>query len=110
MPAREFVWSSAVSGFVDEPTSPVIYVAAEQLPALAPSGIMLKLTPGVDGEAKRKAVTQLPGVSAYLSTESLSTTVRKAFNFYNVLVALALVVRWRDGRSTAVQHDVGQCQ
>ena len=80
-----------VSSFVDEPTSPVIYVAAEQLPALAPSGIMLKLAPGVDGEAKRMAVTRLPGVSAYLSTESLSTTVRKAFNFYNVLVALALL-------------------
>ena len=80
-----------VAGFVDEPTSPVIYIAAEQLSALAPSGVMLRLVPGVDHDAKRQAVTVLPGVTSYLSTDSMSVAVRKAFKLYNVLVALTLV-------------------
>jgi putative ABC transport system permease protein len=33
----------------------------------------------------------LPGVVAYLSTESIITTIRKAFQLYNVLVALSLL-------------------
>ncbi|WNG94489.1 FtsX-like permease family protein [Mycobacterium sp. ITM-2016-00318] len=80
-----------VAGFVDEPMSPVIYIAAEQLSALPPSGVMLRMVPGVDQDAKRQAVTVLPGVTSYLSTDSMSAAVRKAFKLYNVLVALTLV-------------------
>ena len=80
-----------VAGFVDEPTSPVVYISAEQLSALAPSGVMLKLAPGVDAEAKRQAVTMVPGVVVYLSTESIVATVRKAYSLYNVMVALTLL-------------------
>jgi putative ABC transport system permease protein len=80
-----------VAGFVDEPMSPVVYISAEQLSALAPSGVMLKLTPGADAEAKRQAVTMLPGVVGYLSTESISAAVRKAYNLYNVMIALSLL-------------------
>jgi putative ABC transport system permease protein len=80
-----------VAGFVDEPMSPVIYIGAEQLSALAPSGVMLKMVPGVDQDAKREAVSLLPGVTSYVSTESMSVAVRKAFELYNVLVALTLV-------------------
>ena len=80
-----------VAGFVDEPTSPVVYISAEQLSALAPSGVMLKLAPGVDAEAKRQAVMRVPGVAGYLSTESISAAVRKAYNLYNVMIALSLL-------------------
>jgi putative ABC transport system permease protein len=80
-----------VAGFVDEPTSPVVYISAEQLSGLAPSGVMLKLAPGVDAEAKRQAVTMVPGVVAYLSTESIAAAVRKAYSLYNVMVALTLL-------------------
>lgn len=80
-----------VAGFVDEATSPIVYISAEQLSALAPSGVMLKLAPGVDAEAKREAVTAMPGVVAYLSTESISAAVREVYSLYNVMVALTLV-------------------
>jgi putative ABC transport system permease protein len=80
-----------VAGFVDEPTSPVVYVSAEQLSTVATSGVMLKLAPGVDAEAKRQAVTAMPGVVGYLSTESISATVRKTYSLYNVMVALTLL-------------------
>ena len=80
-----------VAGFVDEPTSPVVYISAEQLSALPPSGVMLKLAPGVDAEAKRQAVTAMPGVAAYLSTESIAAAVRKVYSLYNVMVALTLL-------------------
>jgi putative ABC transport system permease protein len=80
-----------VAGFVDEPTSPVVYISAEQLSAAAPSGVMLKLAPGVDAEAKRRAVTMMPGVVGYLSTESISAAVRKIYSLYNVMVALTLL-------------------
>ncbi len=80
-----------VAGFVDEPTSPVVYISAGQLSALAPSGVMLKLAPGVDAEAKRQAVTMMPGVAAYLSTESIAAAVRKVYSLYNVMVALTLL-------------------
>ena len=80
-----------VAGFVDEATSPVVYISAEQLSALAPSGVMLRLAPGVDAEAKRHAVTMMPGVAAYLSTESVAAAVRKAYSLYDVMVALTLL-------------------
>jgi putative ABC transport system permease protein len=80
-----------VAGFVDEPTSPVVYISAEQLSALAPSGVMLKLAPGVDAEAKRDAVTSMPGVATYLSTDTISAAVRNVYSLYNVMVALTLM-------------------
>jgi putative ABC transport system permease protein len=80
-----------VAGFVDEPTSPAVYISAEQLSAVAPSGVMLKLAPGVDAEAKRQAVTTVPRVIAYLSTESIAAAVRKAYSLYDVMVLLTLL-------------------
>ncbi|KZS61195.1 ABC transporter permease [Mycobacterium ostraviense] len=80
-----------VAGFADEPMSPVVYVAAEQVPALAPSGVLLKLAPGVNQDSKGQDVTALHGVVAYVPTDSVSTTIRKAFELYNVLVALTLL-------------------
>ncbi len=68
-----------VAGFVDEPTSPVAYIAADKVAALvAPSGVMLKLTPDAPRDEVSQAVSALPGVVAYLSTESLATTTRQA--------------------------------
>jgi putative ABC transport system permease protein len=84
-------FEQAIVGFVDEPTSPVVYISAEQLSALAPSGVMLKLAAGVDAEAKRDAVTMTPGVAVYLSTESISAAVRKVYSLYNVMVLLTLL-------------------
>jgi putative ABC transport system permease protein len=80
-----------VAGFVDEPTSPVVYISVEQLSALAPSGVMLKLAPGVDAEAKRQAVTAMPGVTVYLSTESIEAAVRQVYSIYDVMVGLTLL-------------------
>lgn len=80
-----------VVGFADEPMSPVVYVAAEQVPALAPSGLLLKLAPGVNQDAKGQDMTTLHGVLAYVTTDSVSVTIRKAFELYNVLVALTLL-------------------
>jgi putative ABC transport system permease protein len=61
------------------------------LSAVAPSGVMLKLAPGVDAEAMRQAVTMMPGVVVYLSTASILATVRQAHSLYNVMVALTLL-------------------
>lgn len=80
-----------VVGFVDEPTSPVLYISAEHMSALAPSGVMLKLNPGVDAAAMRQAMTMMPGVAGYLSTESISAAVREAYSLYDVMVALTLL-------------------
>lgn len=81
-----------VAGFVDEPMSPIAYIAAEQLSTLTPaSGVMLKLTPGASQDAVSQAVTAIPGVAAYLSTDSVAATMRDAFSLYNVLVGLMLV-------------------
>lgn len=78
-----------VAGFVDEPTSPVAYIAADKLATLAaPSGVMLKLTPGAPHDEVSHAVSGLPGVVAYVSTDSVATTIRQAFSLYNVLVGL----------------------
>ncbi|KZS59631.1 hypothetical protein A4G27_12300 [Mycobacterium kansasii] len=81
----------SVAGFVDEPMSPVVYVASEQVPALAPSGVLLKLAPGINQNVKGQDVTTLPGVVAYVPTDSISATVRTSFSLYNVLVALTLL-------------------
>lgn len=81
-----------VTGFVDKPISPVVYIAAEQLSALAPaSGVMLKLAPGASQEAVSQDVSRLPGVVAYLATDSIETTIRDAFSLYDALVGLMLV-------------------
>ena len=80
-----------VAGFVDEPMNPVVYVSSNQVPALAPSGVLLKLAPGVNQNVKRQDVMALHGVAAYVPTESISATIRKAFALYNVLVALTLL-------------------
>lgn len=81
-----------VAGFVDEPMSPVIYIADTQLAALTTgTGVMLKLRPGASQEAVRHAVSSVPGVVAYLSTESVKTTIREAFSLYDALVGLMLV-------------------
>jgi putative ABC transport system permease protein len=80
-----------VAGFLDEPTSPVVYISADQLSALEPSGVMLKLAPGVDAEAKRQSVAMLPGVVVYVSTESIMATAREAYRLYNVMVALTML-------------------
>ena len=81
-----------VVAFVDEPMSPVIYIAHEQLATLSPdTGVMLRLAPGASQEAARKVVSAVPGVVAYLSTESVETTIREAFSLYDALVGLMLV-------------------
>ncbi|MGZ5362691.1 MAG: ABC transporter permease [Mycobacterium sp.] len=81
-----------VVAFVDEPMSPVIYIADEQLSTLSPeTGVMLKLVPGASQEAARQAVSAVPGVVAYLSTESIETAIREAFSLYDALVGLMLV-------------------
>ena len=78
-----------VAGFVDEPTNPVAYIAADQVAALAaPSGVMLKLTPGARHDEVRRAVSALPGVVAYLSTDSLASRIRQAFSLNNALIGL----------------------
>ena len=91
-----------VAGFVDEPTSPVVYISAEQLSALAPSGVMLKLGPGVDAEAKRQAVTMMPGVVAYLSTESIVGHRPQGLQLVRRDGCADLAVRRCDGRCAAV--------
>ncbi len=79
-----------IVGFVDEPTSPVVYISAEHLSALTPSGVMVQLAPGSDAEAARQAVITVPGVVGYLSTESIMATAREAYRLYNVMVALIM--------------------
>lgn len=72
--------------------SPVLYIADEQLSPRAPdTGVMLKLAPGASQEAVRQSVSAVPGVVAYLSTESVETTIREAFSLYDALVGLMLV-------------------
>ena len=78
-----------MAGFVDEPTSPVGYVAADKVAALtAPSGVMLKLRSGAPHDEVNKAVSALPGVVAYLSTEAIAATIRQNFSLYNALIGL----------------------
>jgi putative ABC transport system permease protein len=81
-----------VIGFVDEPMSPVVYMSVEQLSGLVPvSGVMLKLAPGVSENAVSESTMALPGVVAYLSTDSLHATIREAFALYDALVGLMLL-------------------
>jgi putative ABC transport system permease protein len=81
-----------VAGFVDEPTSPVGYISADKVAALTPpSGVMLKLRPGASHGEVSKAVSALPGVVAYLSTDALARTVRQNFSLYNTLIGLMQV-------------------
>ena len=78
-----------VDGFVDEPTSPVAYIAADKVaPMVPPSGVMVKLTPNASQEEVSQTVSALPGVVAYLSTGSLAITIRQAFALYNALLGL----------------------
>ena len=91
-----------VAGFVDEPSSPVVYISAEQLSAAAPSGVMLKLAPGVDAEAKRQAVTTMPGVAVYLSTESIFGRRPQDLQSVQRDGCADLAVRRRDGRCAVV--------
>jgi len=80
-----------VAGFVNEPMSPVGYIAGDQLSRFVPpSGVMVKLTPGTPADILREKVTATPGVIAYLTTESVQTTIRDAFSLYNALVGLML--------------------
>ncbi|OBK74350.1 FtsX-like permease family protein [Mycobacterium sp. 1274761.0] len=79
-----------VAGFVDEPTSPVVYIAAAAARA-APSGVMVKLAPGTPPDQMSQTVTALPGVAAYVSTAAVKKTVRDAFSLYNAMVALLQV-------------------
>jgi putative ABC transport system permease protein len=82
-----------IAGFVDEPTSPVVYIAADNVAALAaPSGVMVKLAPGTSHDEVSRAVTALPGVAAYVSTESVARTIRQAFSLYNAMVGLMQVL------------------
>jgi len=81
-----------VVGFVDEPTSPVVYIAEDKVAALAaPSGVMVKLAPGTPDDEVSKFVIALPGVESYLSTESVVATLREAFALYTTMVGLMLV-------------------
>ena len=52
---------------------------------------MLKLAPGASEDAVSQAVIALPGVVAYLSTDSIANTMRHAFSLYDALVGLMLV-------------------
>ena len=45
----------------------------------APSGVMLKLTPGARHDELNKIVSALPGVLTYLSTDVIVTAVRQNF-------------------------------
>ena len=81
-----------VAGFVNEPMNPVGYIAGDQLSRFVPpSGVTVKLTPGTPADILREKVTATPGVIAYLTTESVQTTIRDAFSLYNALVGLMLV-------------------
>jgi putative ABC transport system permease protein len=52
---------------------------------------MFRLAPGASKAEVRQAVTAVPGVVAYLSTESLHATVCEAFSLYDALVGLMLL-------------------
>jgi putative ABC transport system permease protein len=80
-----------VAGFVDEPMSPVAYISTQQLGPAAATGVMLKLAQGTPAELMGQTVTAMPGVIAYLSTDSVATTIREAFSLYDVLVGLMLI-------------------
>ncbi len=86
---KEFRIDQPVAGFVDEPTSPVVYIAVDKVAALAASsGVMLKLSPGAPRDEVTRAVSALPGVIAYLSSDSLATAMRRNFALYNALIGL----------------------
>ncbi|MBV9514297.1 MAG: FtsX-like permease family protein [Mycobacteriaceae bacterium] len=76
-----------VAGFVDEPTSPVGYIVADKVAAMAsPSGVMLRLTPGARPDEVRQVVSALPGVTSYVSTDAVASTFRHAFSLNNALL------------------------
>ncbi len=84
-----------VAGFVDEPMTAVAYVALPHLDQVlgtpSASGALLKLRPGADRELAGHRLAALPGVAAYLDTNTLADAMRSAFTLYDTLVALMLV-------------------
>ena len=101
----------SVAGFVDEPISPVAYIAAEQLSGLVPpSGVMLKLTPRRlprRGEkrgqwAARGGCLPIPRLGRNHDSGSFLPVRRTGWPDAGV--------RGRDGRCPALQRDVSQCR
>jgi len=86
---KEFRIQEPVTGFVDEPTSPVVYIDIDKTAALAPSsGMMVKLRPDGGRDEVTRAVSALPGVVAYLSTDSIADMMRRNFALFNALIGL----------------------
>lgn len=86
--------SEPVVGFVEEPMNPVVYISLDHLSRrtgwAGPTGLLLRLRPGADPDAVYSRVTTLPGVMAYLSTDTVETTMREAFALYDTLTGLML--------------------
>ncbi|RUP03636.1 MAG: ABC transporter permease [Mycobacterium sp.] len=84
-----------VTGFVDEPFSPVVYISLNQLRAqtdsLPVNGILITLRPGSDARVAGDRIAALPGVVAYRSSTALASTMRQAFGLYDTLVGIMLV-------------------
>ncbi len=71
--------------------SPVAYVSTEQLGPAAAYGVMLRLARGTSATSMSQTVAAMPGVVAYLSTDSVATTIREAFSPYDALVGVMLI-------------------
>ncbi len=86
---KEFRIEERVAGFVDEPTNPVVYIDIDKVATVTPpSGVMLKLHPGAPGDQVNLDVAALPGVAAYLSTDSIASTMRRNFALLGALIGL----------------------
>jgi putative ABC transport system permease protein len=89
---KAFRIQERVAGFVDEPTSPVVYIDIDKTAGLAPpTGVMLKVRPDAGRDEVTRAVSALPGVVAYLSTDSIAATMRRNFALFNALIGLMQV-------------------
>lgn len=89
-------FTAPVTGFVDEPLSPVAYVSTDFLrQTVGPvpdTGVLVRLRPGVtDEQAVADRLTAIPGAVAYLSTATLASAMRQAFAMYNAVVGVLLL-------------------
>lgn len=83
-----------VTGFVDEPMTPVAYVSLayldQQVGAPTTAGALVRLAPDADREAAAHRLGALPGAAAYFDNAQAEAAMRSSFDLMDVLLVVML--------------------
>ncbi len=84
-----------VAGLLDEPLGTFLYAplpAAQRLTGAAPTSALLRYAPGAARDSVRRAVTALPGVTAYEDAQALKVMVDQYAGLFYGFVGAMLVL------------------